>query len=133
MPVPQGGRCRRCRSRIPDGVFWCTLCHSPLVVPEDGTPEQRDPSAGHGEPEQGERPAALGEAPAPSLVGGEVSDQMLAELVAELAVGECEDRGLPWLRNGAPPVATRVAAAAAGIGVVLVLLLVAFWVVGLLL
>ncbi len=72
-------------------------------------------------------------APAPSVVGGEVSDQVLSDLVAELAAGECGDRGLPWLRNGAPPVATRAAAAAAGIGVVLVLVLVVFWVAGLLL
>lgn len=73
------------------------------------------------------------EAPSSALVGGRISDPLMAELVAQLAVGESGDRGLPWLGARTPSTAARAAAAAAGVGVVLLAVLVVPWAAGLLL
>jgi hypothetical protein len=78
----------------------------------------------HGDDEGSSVPAATS-----ALVGGQVSEHRIAEMVAELAVGESLGGGL--LRPGASSSrAARTLAAGVGVGVVLVAVLGILWLAG---
>lgn len=91
---------------------WCPQCHSPL-----STVVVRSP------------------APARRLVGGEVGEDRMLELMARLSAVEQVGAGPGWLRRGSsgPSVTSRILLALGGIGAVLAVLMALMWLTGALL
>lgn len=92
---------------MPAGVAWCTLCHTPAAAAV---------------------PAAVPAATS-ALVGGQVGEHRIAELVAQLAVGESRRRGPLWLGAGRSR-AGQALVAGVGVGSVLITVLGVLWVIG---
>lgn len=139
-------RCPDCAAKTTPGLTWCPQCYRDLlpeptlptprpsdaIEPAQVSPERTPADTAAASTATAGRPRAdvTGDGDGPRLAGGELDDaaaQQVDQLMAQLAVSESTGRRVPASRMGQVKLA-----AAVGIGLTVVLLLVAF-VVGLLL
>jgi hypothetical protein len=71
----------------------------------------------------------------PNLVGGQVSEDRMLEMMAQLSAREPGAGAIAWIRHGGrgSSMASRILLALGGIGAVLAVLLLLMWLTGLLL